>query len=67
MFIVSRGWNNIPKAVMTNTHMSNGSEGNTAWIETGNRKHRCPTRAAALIEGTHVPNIKIQGPVISND
>lgn len=36
-------------------------------IETGNRKHRlCPTRAA-LIEGTHVPNIKIQEPVISSD
>jgi len=36
-------------------------------IETGNRKHRlCPTRAA-LIEGTHVPNIKIQESVISSD
>ena len=45
------------------------SEGSTAWeLKPGIESAGCAQpRAAALIEGTHVPNIKIQEPVISSD
>ena len=48
---------------------SRGSEGDIAWELKAAESADCArlSRAAALIEGTHVPNIKIQEPVISSD